>query len=139
MIRRLLFLSVLLTQCALVGAAYPPLSEEQEKSYYTQLEKEIDASETRLLDAFKNINNPDSIDSSARAKVQALSAALEVKHTLFNNFYQTDSLKSPAVRDALLKLFEKQTITPEDILQFKVLVDAEKEKIRLENLNPQLK
>jgi hypothetical protein len=99
------------------------------QGYLNQLQQEIQKQlevTNKLKDQLerKDVVNPGAmVDQFQNAYIM-----LSVKKTLYQNFVGTPSLQSPLVRELLLKIFQKDNITPDDLAQLEALVKQERPK-----------
>lgn len=110
------------------------LSDEDETQFYQNLQDGIKKTQDQYNKLKANVDSKkgNATDKERQALMNS-ATALEVKYTLYKNFYNTPSVKnSPQVRSDLQKVFNKDFVTLEDLTQLKKTVTAEKEKNRSE-------
>ena len=114
-------------------AADEPLSDFELQAYYNNLQEQIKRSEARVQTLFQNMNSKKNMPSDwARVEFEAAITTLEVKKTLYANFYDTESVKqSQAVRTLLLKTMSQDNIGVADLAALQSLVRQEKARLKL--------
>lgn len=110
------------------------ISEQALDSYYNSLNKQIQMQEERvnkLLDRMKKgVQIPSQIQ---RVEIEHAIVMLDVKRTLYANFYNTESLKqSRAVRNMLSRLMSQNEITVSDLSALQNLVKQEKQRLGIQ-------
>lgn len=106
------------------------MSENEESAFYDDLQTGIKKSQDQYTKLKGAINPEKATDEEKKALMNA-ATALEVKYTLYKNFYNTPSVQSPVVRKQLEDLFQKNFITLEDLTKLKKTVSAERTKMGL--------
>lgn len=113
------------------GDAYTPLTTQQMANYHQQLQAEIQRAEDRITQVMRESDAPGHIITTAdRIRLETSATMMEVKKTLVGNFAGTPSLQSPLVREKLLSILKKDTITSADLLELQNLVDQERPKVQ---------
>lgn len=138
------FLAILpLALCFSIGgtdlqaASYPPLTSEESAAFQQQVNQAIARAEARVRELEANATRKDLMPTwNSKLELQNAIIQLEVKKTLVGNFHGADSLRSTAVRQALLELLNKSDISTGDLASFQTLVLEEKAKIRAVDAAP---
>lgn len=124
--------------CHLEGADYAPLTSQEESAYYQKLDQTVANAEKNVKQLQANATRKDVMPTwNSKLELQNAIIQLEVKKTLVNNFKQTESLRSSRVRDLLLQVLNKQTITTSDLAELQNLVINEKARIHEANMQQQ--
>jgi hypothetical protein len=110
---------------------YAPLSGNALNNYYGQLDAQIQKAEKRVKDLEANVaSQAISPTWSSKLEMQNAIIQLEVKKTLVGNFKGTESMRSALVRQRLLDVLSKPSISTGDLAELQSLVLDEKAKIR---------
>ncbi|MCB1114507.1 MAG: hypothetical protein KDK62_07115 [Chlamydiia bacterium] len=120
----------LVSAAAIEAAPETTTTESRElKTFYNKLEEQIEIQQKRVEDIKSQIESREIIPPAAiLAEFENAYIMLNIKRTLYGNFYGTPSVQSPAVREALLAIFEKTIITQGDLAQLEALVRQERPK-----------
>ncbi len=109
------------------GGSYPPFTGNEEARYVQSLQDAVANQRKRVQDLVQAMASSDRILTAMdRVDVDHAAAVLNVKETLYGNFVGTQSLRSPLVRDRLLALLQKESISPQDLAEFQGIVTEEK-------------
>lgn len=114
-----------------LSAEYPPLTPAQEASFEAQMNAIIARAEQHVKDTQYNATRTDIAPTwSSKLELQNAIIQLEVKKTLFNNFKNTASLRSPLVQQKLLATLRLPSITTADLADLQNTVLTEKANIQ---------
>lgn len=132
MFRLFALLALCMALCSHLNAAtdYTPLSASDLQKYYDQLNKQLELSEKHLQQLVDEMANPKMMSPSLRIELQVAIDQNEAKKTLFQNFVDTPSMRSPAVRQRLLEILSSNEIKERDLLGLQQLVDSERKNIQ---------
>lgn len=131
---RYLLLSAFLAVASLTavpggGPAYQQDNSQDLQNFYSQLQSEIQKQTQLVNDLAKTIERRDVVTPDANVfRFENANTMLGVKKTLYANFYNTPSVQSPLVRQALLAMFKKEMITASDLAQLQAIVEQERPK-----------
>lgn len=101
---------------------------EELGSFYEELDEQIALQEVKVATLLEQIQSKTTIPSYVvTLNLQTAISMLEVKKTLYANFYGTASLTYPAIRAKLLTIFKKDLITQVDLAELSYLVNLHKE------------
>lgn len=106
------------------------LTEQEEDRFYNDLQTGIKKSLDQYTKLKSSIKTSNATEEERKTLINA-ATVLEVKYTLYKNFYNAPSIKSPAVRKELESLFQKNFITLEDLTHLKKTVATERERLGL--------
>lgn len=113
---------------------YPALSPEEGDEFMKKMQQAIDKAEKTLEAAQYQATRHDVMPTwESKIEFQHAITMYEVKKTLMNNFKGTESLRSRAVREKLLKVLNSSDISMADLADLQSLVLNEKEHIRAED------
>jgi len=106
-------------------------SDQEMESYYASLRAEIEKQDAYAQGLVKQASRGEMVPSQIqRVKMQQAIITLEVKRTLFANFYKTPTIEqSPQVREALKQLLSQFDIAVPDLAAFQNLVEREKKRL----------
>lgn len=109
------------------------LSESELSSYYASIKQQVDKQNQLVEDMMQSLRERKTIFSQAqRAQMEQAIVMLDVKRTLYSNFYGTESIKkSPLVREKLLQVLSKSDITKSDLASLQALVQEEKNRYNI--------
>lgn len=112
------------------ASSYAPLDSQQMDQFNKAMQQAIDNAQKKT-DELAHFATRRDISPTWASKVQLKYAMiqLEVKKTLMNNFKDSEGIRSPAVREKLLKLLNSDEITTSDLADLQNLVLREKENI----------
>lgn len=107
------------------------LSASEMEAYYSSLQAQIDQQNVRVEALIKRAQSGQQVPTPVqRVEIEQAIMMLDVKKTLYNNFYDTRTIKqSAAVRRALLQILSQFDITIVDLSGFQNLVTHEKERL----------
>lgn len=107
----------------------PPANQADIDSFYQTLQAEIQKQAQFVNSLANQAASKSTITSDAMvARFENANAMLNVKKTLYANFYNTPSINSPLVRQKLVQLFKQEMITAADLSQLQAIVDQERPK-----------
>ena len=119
----------LLAFSSLVGEESEPMDGWEESNYIQLLQQEIQKQNDLVKSITSQIERRDIIiPADITSQFENAYTMLNVKQTLYNNFIDTPSIKSPRVRAKLLEIFRKTIITPADLSELERLVQEERPK-----------
>ena len=103
------------------------------EGYYASLNEEVNKQDVLVQGMLKGAqDNTQLFTDSQRMQIERAITILDVKKTLYANFYGTETIqKSQAVRDALLQIMSKSDITVADLASLKELVVKEKARLNI--------
>lgn len=109
------------------------LSESELSSYYASIKQQVDKQNQLVEDMMQSLRERKTIFSQAqRVQMEQAIVMLDVKRTLYSNFYGTESIKkSPLVREKLLQVLSKSDITKSDLASLQALVQEEKNRYNI--------
>lgn len=114
------------------------LSAATQVNFDTQMEQAIQKAEDETKKAQNNATRRDMAPTwNTKLELENAILQLEVKKTLVNNFKNTESLNSQAVRDKLLQVLNKPMITTADLADLQNLVLQEKARMKEEKAQGQ--
>lgn len=126
----LAIISTIFTYAELQQKPDPSISQEEMEAYYGKLQDQIQIQEAKVENYIKHSSRQQVPSQIKRVEFQHLMVMLDVKKNLYGNFYGTESLrKSAAIRQALLKIMSKDTITVADLAALQNLVSQEKARL----------
>lgn len=108
--------------------SYPKMTEDQKGQFYDELRQGIEKS-LKQFNQVKEKITKGNLNLNKQMELTNAATAVEVKYTLYKNFYNTSSIQSPKIRIMLKRLFNKDFITMEDLKELKQLVAEEKVKM----------
>lgn len=111
-------------------AAQPTeMSSDQKEQFNQVLLHGIQKTQDVYIKLYRTAaNNPMHISEKERQNLMNTATALEVKYTLYKNFYNTPSIQNPKIRSYLEKLFQQDFISLDDLTKLKSMVAEEKAK-----------
>lgn len=115
-------------------AAEAALNETELNSYYSALRQQVQKQDKLVQGMKQSLRDRKTIFSQAqRAQMEHAIVMLDVKRTLYANFYGTESVKqSPAVRKMLLQVLSQSDISTADLAALQNLVRQEKQRLKLQ-------
>ncbi len=120
------------------GGDYPPFTGNEEAQYVQSLQDAVANQRKKVEELVQAMASSDRILTAMdRVSVDHAAAVLNVKETLYGNFVGTQSLRSPLVRNRLLALMQKESISPQDLAEFQGIVTEEKAHINQQLQNAQ--
>jgi len=113
------------------GDPYPRLTQEQNQAFQKSLQDQITNQENLVNAAINEMATPGELHTVAnKIDIELAMTALQVKQTLYANFLDKDSLRSPLVRNTLLSVMQLPTISMSDLNHLQTVVNQEKQHIR---------
>lgn len=114
-----------------LATTYPPLTNQQLSEFQQAMTTAIEQSKQQLSDLWQSIGSSKTVLTAAdKIKVDTLSTMIATKEILAGKFMQADSIRSPAVREAVLNILHKEEISEADLLNLQSIVDREKAQIK---------
>ena len=129
----ILFLAIFFNCVGISAESYPPLTEAERTSYYSKLNAEIQKQGEVIKEIIQTAANGDQVYFSLDAELEHAKGMMEVKRTLVANFVETPSIRSAKVRDQLLAILRKETVSVADLTSLQMLVNEEKPKVLQED------
>ncbi len=124
-------LFVIFTSVSLHAESYPVLSQGELDAYYSEVYAAIGKAEMNVQELQNIIGGGQELPTwNRKLELQNAMVQLEVKKTLFANFKNSEALRSPLVRQALLQVLNIPSISQSDLAELQTLVLEEKAKIR---------
>lgn len=106
-----------------------PVNERETQSFLSTLQNEIQKQQNLVNSIKQQIERKDVIIPQViNTQFENAYTMLNVKKTLYANFVNTPSIKSPAVQKKLLQIFQKDMITSSDLSELEILVKQERAK-----------
>jgi hypothetical protein len=134
-------LFVLFLSCfsfSLHAESYPVLSQAELDAYYSEVYVAIGKAEMNVQELQSIVSGGQELPTwNRKLELQNAIVQLEVKKTLFANFKNSEALRSPLVRQALLQVLNIPSISESDLAELQTLVLEEKAKIRAASATPQ--
>lgn len=110
---------------------YPTLSQQDMDGITQAMQQAINKAQKTLNEAGYDATRRDNMPQwSTKVEAQQAMTMFEVKKTLMANFKNSESLRSPAVRQKLLRVLNQDNIGISDLAELQNLVLQEKERIR---------
>lgn len=107
----------------------PPANQADLDSFYQTLQSEIQKQAQFVQSLAKGVESNKQVSTDASViRFENANAMLNVKKTLYANFYNTPSVNSPLVRQKLVQLFQQEMITPADLSELQAIVNQERPK-----------
>lgn len=107
----------------------PPASQADLDSFYQTLQSEIQKQAQFVNSLANGIKSTSQVSTDASVvRFENANAMLNVKKTLYSNFFNSPSVNSPLVRQKLVQLFKQEMITPADLSLLQAIVDQERPK-----------
>lgn len=107
---------------------YPELPPEEMAAYNVLIIDQVKKAEAIALEAATKMANPAKQSPAEAAALTILVQMAAVKQTLAANFLNSPSMKSPLVRDMLLRIMQQEVITEADLANFSLIVESERPK-----------
>ncbi|MFV0340204.1 MAG: hypothetical protein ACK5MA_06185 [Parachlamydiaceae bacterium] len=124
-------LFVIFTSVSLHAESYPVLNQGELDAYYSEVYAAIGKAEMNVQELQNIIGGGQELPTwNRKLELQNAMVQLEVKKTLFANFKNSEALRSPLVRQALLQVLNIPSISQSDLAELQTLVLEEKAKIR---------
>lgn len=124
-------LFVIFTSVSLHAESYPVLSQGELDAYYSEVYAAIGKAEMNVQELQNIIGGGQELPTwNRKLELQNAMVQLEVKKTPFANFKNSEALRSPLVRQALLQVLNIPSISQSDLAELQTLVLEEKAKIR---------
>lgn len=120
------------TQTAQSG--YPQLTPEESDKFTMEMQKAIEKEQKRVNQLAERATSQQLLPTwSSKVELKQAMTMLEVKKTLMNNFKGSEAIRSPLVREKLLKLLNQDNIAISDLADLQNLTLHEKERIQSYN------
>lgn len=113
---------------------YAALSAQDTKAFNAQLDALIEKAESKVKNLEAQVASRENVPTwNTKLELQNAIIQLEVKKTLVGNFKGSESLQSPKVRQQLINVLSKPSITTADLAELQSLVLEEKAKIKAQS------
>lgn len=143
MVRSVLLIALFAVSMLMAGGGpiRQPLSEDEMVRYYQMLDEEVAKASQLAVNAAQKCSqashDPGKF-AAHLAKVQEITAMAMVKENLLQGMRNTPSMDSPIIRSALLDMLRQETITIEQLSQFKKILKEVKNQIKIEEFKGEL-
>lgn len=111
------------------------ISQAELESYYNSLREQIQKQDATVQRLVKRAQSGQQVPMPVqKQELEHAVVMLDVKRTLYSNFYETESLKrSPAIRKLLLKILSQPDVSIADLAELQNLVRVEKARLGIMN------
>lgn len=110
---------------------YAPLTVEESNQFTIEMQKAIEKEQKRVNQLAERATSTQQLPTwSSKVELKQAMTMLEVKKTLMNNFKGSEAIRSPEVRNLLLKLLNQDNIGISDLAELQNLTLHEKERIQ---------
>lgn len=109
------------------------MTDSEVDAYYSSLKQQVDKQNKLVEDMLQSVKERKTIFSQAqRAEMENAIVDLDVKRTLYSNFYNKESVKkSPVIREKLLQVMSQRNITEADLASLQSVVQQEKNRYNI--------
>lgn len=112
-------------QASAATPIYPELTDWELSNFHKRIDRAIRKEEKRLADLLEAMYG-DAFPQGTWVRVQHSQSMLEIKGVLAGKFRNSEMLRSPKVRSALLDILNADSISIQDMARFQDLVERER-------------